>query len=86
MDTIIGKTRRGEKATFRAAHSPNFGCVGGTKKSFLDFLAGNYPVQPLAKAVAVAVARTVAGKGGGAGGSGCGSIGGDIDKGKGSGQ
>jgi hypothetical protein len=43
----IGEGGSWEKAIFGAARFPNFGCVRGTKNSFLDFLAGNSPVQPL---------------------------------------
>jgi hypothetical protein len=35
------------KSPIGMADTHNFGCVGETKKSFLYFLAGNSPVQPL---------------------------------------
>jgi hypothetical protein len=38
----IGKGGSWEKAIFGAAHSPSFGCVRGTEKSFFGFSSGKF--------------------------------------------
>jgi hypothetical protein len=38
----IGQGGSWEKATFGAAHLPNFGCVRGTKNSFFRLSSGNF--------------------------------------------